>query len=465
MKPKNSEKTWIDITPDNVVPEAEVPERAGEIRRLTDDWLDENAQYFDLFDWQGSKEKHYRTKAFNEAGIYLLNALNHEEDDAVPALEELILDRVNDRRFVQSMLRHPAKFHHFVYPPLYANYVDYLKNDVATALKQIAEQGAFWSKERLPYRYLELCYLSRTFDIEFEHNEENILTYTLLNHQPNIVLADSFDVYSLTHDLMFSHYDKLFYNDLDVAGHNTPGMAASYDLANVFRGLILRFMAKDNADITLELLLTGILQKQVSRDMVRLVLSWVLEKSQTAGYVPGPPKESMPAPVLSPKVMKKKEPPWKYEYKDKQDETWVRNYHTNIIAGMTARVLSRHWYELDNRQMMDPRLEKYSFRRETMRLGQLLSSLADYDLDKGSQQMIELASSPVTTEFPLVFQEAVDFLEDQRAQDGRFGYWASEEIIYINKGNSQESFHNDLVDPVSETCQKALDIVESTGQK
>lgn len=460
MGQENTESTWKDVTPGELISETEVTDCATRLERLTADWLDDNVQYFDLWEWEGPKEKFWRNKAFNEVSVYLLNALDHGEHNHVPALEDLVIERANEQQFAQFMLRNQRKFHHFAYPPIYARCVDALNADVEAALEQVAENGEFWCCERIPYRLLEYCFLCRMVGVQFKHVEDDIVEMSLLNHQPNIAISNYFDAYSLTHDVMFTQYDKLFYHNID--DNIIPTTNGSYDISVVLRGLILRFMAKDNPDVALELVLSGILKKQISREMVRLVLSWVSEKTQTVDYVPGPPKGSMTA-LFSPKLMREEEEPWRYEYKNEEEKIWARNYHTNLVAGMTARVLKRDWHKLDNWQMQHS-VEEHSFRQDIMHLGQLLKSLGEYDLESGSQQMIEVAESPVTTEFSFVFQEAVDFLENQRTHDGEFGFWTEEEIIYINNDNTEESFHNKLVKPVSDSCQKALDAVESCSQ-
>lgn len=461
----NTEPAWTDTAPDKVVSEARIPERAAELEELASNWLDDNARYFDLFDWDGMKEKFWKKKAFNEAGTYLINAFDHGDVDHTSELKEQVIERVNDRRFAHLILRNQNDFHHFAYPALYTAYDDALETDVATAFERTAKRGEFWSSERLPYRLLEFCYLSRIIGVQYEHDEETIVEHSLLKHQPHIVKSNYLDAYCLTHDVMFSNYDKMFYNNYPGSdGYDSPPIAKQYDITDVLRGLILRYMAEDNLDITLELLLSGILQRQISREMVRLVLSWALEKIETAGYIPSPPEESMYV-VSSPKLAGiQGESPWDYEHESEQETIWAKSYHTNMVAGMTARVLKRDWHKLNNRRM-DHSLEDQTFRRDSACLGHVLKSLAHYDIAEGSRQMITLAESPVSTEFPFVFREAVDFIEDQRTRDGAFGYWTDEEILYTNNGNTRESFRNDLVKSASEACQEALNAVETSSLK
>lgn len=453
---RDNEPVWVDTAPDEWISKDELRNRADDLEDLVTIWIDKNAKHFDPFNWEGMQERYWKQKASNEAGLYLLHALNFGKDDKTPSLKQQIISRANDRRFVQLLLRSQNKFHYFVYPILYADSVNSLEKGISTDLEQVAERGEFWSSEWYAMRLLEFCHLCQMVGVRCPHDKDDVLNYSVLNHQPNIITSDPMDAYAITHDVMF-------YTD-HLTDRITP---APYDISKVIRGLLLRYMAEDNCDIAIELLYAGVLQRQISQEMAQFVLTWVLEKTRSGGYVPGPDVDAMSG-LVSPewkgRHRRVDEPsaPWDYEYDSKQEEIWARNYHTNLVTGLTIRVLKRDWNKLNNMQM-DHNMEEYSFRQEVMRLGQLLESLAKYDLEKGAQQMIELTDSPIRTEFPLVFQEAIDFLKYQRTRTGEIGYWTEEEILYTNDGNSRESFQKDLVKPITNTCQNALDSVERSS--
>lgn len=465
MTEQKTGSAWTETAPDRLIPETDIPEKAGDLEEIASNWLDDNAEFFAIFDWNGMKEKYWKKKSFNEAGIYLINALNHGEVDHTANLKEQIIDRVNDERYAQLILRHQNDFHHFAYPALFTTYVDGRDRNLKATMEKVVEGGEFWSSERLPYRLLEFCYLSQIFGVNYEHDETTIVKHSLLNHQPNIVKSNYLDAYCLTHDVMFTNYDKLFYNKYHGSdGYESLVISNQYNITGVLQGLILRYMAEDNLDITLELLLCGILQRQISRELVRLVLSWTMEKVKTTGYIPGPPEESMYL-VSSPKLKGVKgASPWDYEYENEQEAIWAKSYHTNMVAGMTARALKEDWNELQN-WAIKTNVEEQRFKQDSALLGHVLKSLAHYDIEKGSQQLLELAESPVVTKFPHAYQGAVSFLRDQRNQDGEFGYWTDEEILYTNQGHSRQSFKSDLVEPASEVCQRALDAVETPNQR
>jgi hypothetical protein len=257
-----------------------------------------------------------------------------------------------------------------------------------------------------------------------------------------------------------------FYNNhLGIFPEVFPDEPAPYDISALLRGLVLRYMAEDNCDIVLELVYAGVLQRQISRQMVQLVLSWVLEKVENYGYVPGPDTDKTAQMKLF-EVAKGSSTRGRDDdqqnYESEREEVWEKSFHTNQIAGMTARIIARDWDKLDKRPT-DHCLEERPYRRNVTRLGQLLRSLADYNLKRGAQQMTELAQSPVMTEYEAVSQDAVTFLGDQRTLDGGFGYWTKEEILYTSAGNSPDAFRTELVKPVSEVCRDALEAIETAS--
>lgn len=456
-----SEKLWNDLEPDELISETNITAKVEEIKRLVDDWINNQVQYITPFKWEEEEERTFQRKALTEAAAYLLNAHAFGGNNPAPALSNQIIDKVNDRRFAHYMLRNQRNLHKVVYPALYATYEDTLEERTTQALIEILEHGKFWSVERLPYRQMEYWFLSRLLFMmvgysQNKYNSETILKSSYLNHQPNIIECTLNETYNLTHDVFF------YNNHLGVGEKVFPNEPAPHDITDLLRGLILRFMAEDNCDIVLELLLSGILQQQISRQMVRLVLSWVNEKVETYGYVPGPDPEK-------PRIEyegwtegnKVQLDGWNYE--SEEERVWRNNFHTNVVASITVRNLKRDWDKLDA-VSMDHNLEVRSVRRDATRLGQLLKSLADYDLKKGAQQLRVLAESPVITEYTSIFQEAILFIENQETNNGKFGYWTDEEILYANAGNSPEKFRNQLVKPVNEACWEALKTAEGNNR-
>lgn len=455
-----SDSLWTAVEPDTVISERAVPERVHEFATAVDDWINDHARYVDPFDWADTDERYWRKKMFLESAGYLLNVRGTGADEPLPAIHDVVIERTNDRRFAHKMLRSPRDLHHYAVPALYARYVDELDRDTASALERTADLGAFRLAERLPMRRLEFWalsrYLSSLFDGEYEwYDPERVLESSILNNQPNVARSTISDAYCFTHDVLF------YNNYLGVCDEVFPDDPAPYDVTVLVRGLILRYMAADNCDIVSELLLSGVMQRQISRDLVRLVVSWLLEKAESNGYVPGPE-------VSEDEVMRRMslDTPdvddfgGRWDYDSREEAVWGKNYHTNIVAGTTAHFLHRDWEHIETRGG-EYSIADETFRRDVFRLGEMLNSLGEYNLERGAEQMTALADSPVRSEFPVVFDQAVEFLANQRTNDGEFGYWSDEEVLYTNAGNTPQSFRSELVAPVSEACREALDAVDA----
>lgn len=460
---QNTKSTWTDIGPNEWIPEDEVPEKATELATTVDDWFSEYREFIDPFNWEEAEKQYFRKKAFLEVSCYLLNALGVAGERPLPEIHDLIIDRVNDRRFGELMLRSSHELHHFYPPFIYAGYVDEIDPKTVNRLEKAIDHGAFWDAERVQYRQQEYCFMFKLFSAVFGftqdvYDAEAALENSLLENQPNVVRGYLTDSYCLTHDVIF------YKNHFGACSEAFPDEPAPYDISALLRGLILRYMAEDNCDIVLELVLAGILQRQISRQMVQLVLSWVWEKVDGREYVPGPdPGKTAIANLpeiddTSLELDHGDEDKWDYE--TEREEVWGENFHTNAVAGMTARFIARDWDELEQRPS-DHSMADRSYRRDVTRLGQVLHSLSKYDLHDAARQLKALADSPVLTEFEEATRDAVSYLEDQRTLDGDFGYWTREEILYTNAGNSPESFQTDLVDPISEACEAALDAVDT----
>lgn len=460
---QNSNSVWNDFEPNELIPKSSVQRRAQELATDIDDWFPAYKQYMDPLNWEEVDTLYYRKKAFIEMSVYLLNAKGVGGENPLPGVRDLIVNRVNDRRFVHLLFRTPQELHQFYLPFVYAGYTDELDSKTESRLDEVIQQGDFWATERLQYRQQEYCFMFKLFSKLFGHSqdiydEREALKNSLLDNQPNVVRGTLPDAYCLTHDVFF------YRNYLGIFPDAFPTTPAPYDISNLLRGLILRYMAEENCDIVLELVLAGILQRQISRQLVQLVLSWVVEKVDKHGHVPGPDLEKTATENL-PDIgdyslggLEDNENLW--SYKNKHEEAWAENYHTNVVAGMTARFIVENWNDLPeasgNYSLMDR-----ANRRNVSRLGQLLKSLADYDLKTGAQQMERLADTNIFTHFDSVSRDAIEFLENQQTLEGEFGYWTREEIIYTTSGNSSNDFKSQLVQPITDACRSALTALDT----
>lgn len=458
------ESLWADFEPDTLISETKIPDRANELATTVDDWFAGFIKYVDPFNWDEIKTEAFRKKGFLELSGYLLNAHGVTGDNPLPEIHDVIVNRVNDRQFPHLMLRSPRELHHFALPFIYAYAVDEFETKTARRLEKCIEADAFWEVERVPYRQIESWFLSKCFSEMVAsgpqiYDVETALENSLLNHKPHVIRSTLSDAYCLTHDVFF--YD----NHLGIFPELFPEDPAPYDISDELFGLILRYMAENNCDIVLELVISGVLQRQISRGMVQFVLSWILEKVEKHGHVPGPETNKtvlmdLPEPGEGYVDQNVDETSDRWDYDNEQERVWGENFHVNAVAGMTARIVARDWEKLE-RGSKNMHLNERSNRRDIARLGQVLKSFAEYDLKKGARRLHAMTDSGVMNKYQPLVRESVTFLRDQQCLDGSFGYWTNEEMLYTNAGNSSDSFRNEFVEPITEACEAAIKAVES----
>lgn len=451
---------WADFEPDTFINESDIPSRSKDLTSIVNNWLSNHIGYVDPKNWEEVDKHFYRKQAFVELSSYLLNARGVAGEQPLPDVHNLIIDRVNGRYFPQLLSRSPRELHHFAIPFIYAEYVNELNEGPKNRLENVVETGAFQAAERVPYRQIEYWFILRCFSRLFgptpdKYDEREALENSVLNYQPNMVRCMLPDAYCITHNIFF--YDNYY----GIFPEIFPADQTPFDLEPLLRGLILRFMADGNTDIVLELVCAGVLERKISRQMVQLVLSWLFENI-TQGYVPGPTFDKtdlLKSLDVVEDSMEVKPGNAKPDYENDREEEWIKNFHTNVVAGMTARIIERDWGKIESKAL-DYSFAVDSTRRDITRIGQLLNSLSSYDLMTGARQMKRLAQSPVIEEYETASQDAIDFLREQQTIEGKYGFWPKEEIIFTNSGKSFERFDSQLRKPVSKACREALGTFE-----
>ncbi|NEU58710.1 hypothetical protein [Halorussus sp. MSC15.2] len=123
-------------------------------------------------------------------------------------------------------------------------------------------------------------------------------------------------------------------------------------------------------------------------------------------------------------------------------------------------MLIDNWQELrDETNEKDIDYQEQS--ENLLTLGKVFQLFADYSLDQGARCLKELSDTPLVTEYRSVIQHAVRFLETQRRFDGTFGCWTDEKKMYSHRGeeNSEARFEEELLNPLGEVCESAIESV------
>lgn len=407
---------------------------SGNIESASDDieprlhsWLDANSDRFDSFTLRADKKTEYYRKAFCEAGLYLyvLDSIgDRPAESAVPTMRETILEQVNDPKFSALVRREPRYFLMYAYPIVYTEKVDELTPENADAIRDVLDDRAVWGFERTPHRMLDMWFFCQLYGHECDFDLESIVELSCLTHPPDLVTATIQDAYALTHNLFY-------YHKFGMEDSITP---TRFDLDDVILGLLLRFLYEDNADIVLELLIGGVFEESLSPAVVNTIVDWMNTKVHPSGFVPGPDQSSSD------------------ETSDPAVQEWEQNYHTTLVAGMAVLILKNHWHSENSRTEQEKNAEPIS---DLLTLGEIISLFSDYQLEEGAKRLLEISGSHLVRRYPDIINMIVGYLRRQKMDDGTFGYWTDEALLYESFGNNPEKFQ-ELVDETSQICAEAI---------
>ncbi len=423
-----------------------VPKRSAAFKEHADTWLENNVHRFDPSLGEIPEKREIRRKAFTEAALYL-HVAEMQGDVTTPQLKELLVSRTNDESFYSLLVRTPTELNKIGYPLVYLAEIDELDRDAQRVLNDVLEWPETWATSLPPSRQLDLWHICRMYGYtDHPLDFRRLLDQGNVNRYLSPARVGQNDAFGLTHEL-------LYYHNLGSGSDKFPDEPLAYDYPSVLQGLLLRFIAEGHTDLVAELLLCGVLQRQLPPGFVRFVLGWILDHVDDDGY--------LSFPVDSPEKLKRFVG---YDPADwqNQNETWRCYYHPTIVGGLLARALTDAWPELDteaNRRPIDYRSQAENL----VKLGDVFALFANYSLEQGATYLRELSETPVVEEYGDVVAHAVRFLETQRRSDGTFGCWTDEQRLFTSKheSNTEADFREELLQPVSETCESAIEAVRS----
>lgn len=435
-----SGKIHID-QPKNLVPPGKIVEKAEKFKQHTDSWMERNANQFNPFRWTDSGEREIRRKALTEASHYLYVAEMHD-DLTTPELKNALTTWANNESFYCLLRRNPTELDKLGYPLVYLSTVDQLKPDAKRTLDDILEWPETWSKSRVPARQLDLWNLCRTYGYD-DHDIDlhQLLDQGYVNRYMNMAQVTQNDMYGLTHEL-------LYYHNLGSGNDSFPDGPLEYDYPSVLQAGILRFIIEGQTDLVAELLLCGVLQRQLPPGLIRFAFSWLFDHLADDGY--------LSFSVESTTELKKFVGPGIGKWEG-EEKTWRIYYHPTVVGGMLARVLADNWSDLLN----ETSKKDMNYQEEVenlITLGKVFHLFADYNLDQGARYLYDLSDTALVMEYSDVVKHAVRFLETQHRLDGTFGYWTDEKKMYSQRAeeNTEARFEEELLDPLAEVCESAI---------
>lgn len=432
-----------------------VPDTLAALETELDEWMNQNADRFDPLAWDELPARALRRKAFAEASLFLHVVDSVGDGTAVPALRELVVDRANDPTFHALLRRYPEEALKFGYSLAYADAHDALDDPGRTALQETLEHPAVFANERPAFRVCDswhLCQMCGRTDLG--PALEQVFDLSCLRFPLDPIRSEEIDGYALTHHV-------LFYRNFGADGPNFPEGRLPYDLRDILTTLVLRYMASNNTDLVLELVFVGVLQRDLPSDLAATALNWVLAQSEDVPYLVGPEMDEGTIPGMhrgDENVTIDDFETW-----DDEDLQWAQNYHTTLVGGMVTRVLRREWDDFVA-EAPETGIDHDAHWDDLRRLGGALDAFSDYDLAAGADQLAAVADSPVVDAYPTATETAVDFLRNQRREDGTFGYWTDEAYLYRSRGHSEAEFREDLLEPTTAACRDALSAIDKSTQ-
>jgi len=409
--------------------------RIGSVRRIvqkSEKWLKESAERFDPFGWTDPEEKYDQRKAFAELGMYVYVS-EKLTGTADPRLRDVFKNGVSSKSYTELTQRYPEQARMYAAPLACAAELGFVDGDTVKSAQRVLDHPAIVQKERVPMRELDFAQLRVLVGLDPHVDIDDIVKRSALATPPNFIWCGLNDAYVLTHDVFYCYefgHTNRFLDD-----------PSKYKLTTTFDGLSLRYLAHGHTDVALELVMAGVLMEQISDATVNTIVDWIASVTAKRGFVPGPP-DAKPMTLAGSEEVQG-------DNQNAGDE-WQRNYHTNLIAAMTGKLLlSKRGDSLDlSAEVPDG----------TTTLAKTVDLLSKYKLREGAIKLNE-AEFPDET-YESVVSNCFDYIESQRNSEGTFGHWPDERHQFKQNGGNEAQFREQLVGGVSEKCQEVLEEFE-----
>ena len=428
----------------------------AEIQSAVDQYFGEHLHQFDPFDWKNPETTKIRRKALSELGLYLYVVERY--GGSAPDVREHVAEQVSDPQYPKLLRRHPGKFSELAFPAIAMRETGDLPTEVTRAIEDTLRRPHMWGRERRPFELVVLLSQCRLWGCDRRGPDlSSALETANLANPPDVVAAGQNEFYALAHNVMFPTFFGTGHPDL-----LEPPLP--YDLERAVTGGLLRYMADGNADAVVELLITGVLQRQLPERLLQYAVRWLCEEKTTDEYVASPTGSDSEGSDSDASETSRSEILRGFSRTtDSDDEwsvtsrTWSKHYHTNVVAGILVSVLEGT-DEFSTRRDRSVSLSSDEF-RNALKLGDALNEFESYDLAGAAETLTEIPPETFAR-FPGVSRRVVTFLENQRSGDS-FGYWVDERRLYERNAGDDADFEAELVVPLTEQCHTALEHVSS----
>lgn len=422
----------------------QIPSQLQELENICGDWINERTHFFDLFGYKKFKEYEVRLKAFNELSVYLLLAdqLPLESIADNQNLQDLVIERANSELYYQTLQRNPINVRKYGYPIFYTKFSGHLENDNEwETLGKILKSEYVWAKDRLPYAMLDIWHMTKLYGINPLYDWQSILDPSSLVKEIHPIRSELRDIYPLTHNI-------LFLRGFGMKKFGFLERPAPYDVKTSHIGLILRFLADGKYDPLIELLVSGILQRQIPPDLVSICLDKLIDVAKHKGFIPDNSLNDDTVNTISQANAEV------LEHLGDRAIEWGTHYHVNLVTVFFTLTARGEWHDYVGQfDKLDP--PDYE-PEDLIQFGEAINNLAKYDLNTGAKKLEAISNTNIINAFPEVFKTATKFLAQQQRRDGGFGYWAEEKQMFRLLGYDSDLFERKFDIPTSKICTEAL---------
>jgi len=395
-----------------------------------DSWLDAHTHYFNPLETDSKQALEFKRKAFGEAGLYIYQQQENKVGTGVKNLTEHFWNVLSTEDFMQLAKRNLNHFGLFTAPIAVAKSMGKSAEFHDEYFHQIYRSQYLSSIELPPFRLLDNLFFGKVFGLkEFPYSIEEVNKLLNIHRLPDLIHADETQAYALTHNIFYLTGMKKQNDFMEI------GTQYNNSHLEALEGLFVRYMALNNLDLGLELLLCLVLTGQCKQWHLTYALKLVDKLLINNEIVPGPG-----------------EPKGFDLIEDKPEEfkTWVKHYHTMLVAGMTFKLAAQH---LDDIWKEGEPLEEFA----PYGCGQVLRLLSDYNLPLALTVLktLELHTDSIKNMgLTHALDRSLKFINQQLQSDGSIGFYDEEYSILKSNGQSEDDAYKNIQQPIKTIYNK-----------
>lgn len=409
----------------------------NQLLTAVDDWINENVDEYNPFLGDDVSEKILRRKSFDEMAFLMFIQYNMGETGTYPKLEEQTRALANSPEYIDLLRRNPVEFLLYAYPALYLKEIGEQSELLGQAMDDMLKHKGLVGRDFAPFRAMDLWYVCDQYGHRPNPIDPSaVIAQTTLNRDIDFFHFNRTDAYTFTHNAFY------WYN-FGMERRTDPTHAIhSRDHSLALHGLMFRYLAAGDFDLLLELVVTGVIMRQISKDFIIIVLQAVANAFNRYGLIPSPqPIEAHSTDQL-----------------DTISQAWALNYHTMLVAALAMRVLKQGYDTAD--ELCSIQLKPGLTMIKIFTIGQIVHQLNNYDLVKALELMITLPQPDQEEDCitDLLFQKALDFLQTQISASGTLGLFVDERSQSPDFDAETQSVINKLYDQLVEKTNRGLPV-------